>query len=122
VRRDADLQYALHQPDYFQKLELKAAPAIGFTAPPTGAKTIISSTMSKPDCLPATVFKVDNSSPDVATVLFEDYKNFGGPMVATKTTSRTGKSVRTFTYTSVTYQPLSDAVFELQEPVKALLK
>ena len=59
-RRDADLQYALHQPEYFKKLELAGITDfeghrfIGCMEPPIGAKTIISSMTSKPGCSSAT--------------------------------------------------------------------
>jgi len=43
-------------------------------------------------------------------------------LIATKVTSRTGDYLRTFTYTSVTYEPLADSVFELPQAVKTLLK
>jgi hypothetical protein len=58
----------------------------------------------------------------VATLVFQDYKSFGGPLVATKLTARTGDHMRTFTYKSVTYEPLADSGFELPQAVKALLK
>jgi hypothetical protein len=54
-------------------------------------------------------------------VLFQDYKNFGGPLMATKATSRSGDHWRSFTYQTVTYEPLADSVFELPPAVKTLL-
>jgi hypothetical protein len=53
-----------------------------------------------------------------ATALFEDYKDFGGVLVATKNTSRDGKDVSVFTITSVTYDDVDDAVFALPEAVQ----
>jgi hypothetical protein len=44
-----------------------------------------------------------------------------GPLVATKVTSRSGDRWRTFTYKSVSYEPVADFVFELPQAVKALL-
>jgi hypothetical protein len=99
VRRDADLQYALHQPAYFKKLEF--AGVTDFEGHPC--------------------YWLDNSSGAVAIVLFQDYKSFGGPLVATRVTSRSGDRWRTFTYTSVSYEPVADSVFELPQAVKALL-
>jgi hypothetical protein len=37
-------------------------------------------------------------------------------------TFHTGDHTRTFTYTSVSYKPLADSVFELPPAVQALLK
>jgi len=42
-------------------------------------------------------------------------------LVATKVTSRSGDRWRTFTYTSVSYAPVADSVFDLPQAVKALL-
>lgn len=62
VRRDADLQYPLHSQTISKNLNSraspisKAGPAIGFTAPPIGARTTISSMMSRPACSRVTVF------------------------------------------------------------------
>jgi hypothetical protein len=52
--------------------------------------------------------------------LFQDYKRFGGPLVATKIVSRTGDRTQTITFTSVSYGPLEDSIFELPQAVKAL--
>jgi hypothetical protein len=54
--------------------------------------------------------------------VFQDYKSFGGPLLATKVISRTGDHTQTVTYTSVTYEPLADSLFELPQAVKALQK
>jgi hypothetical protein len=53
-----------------------------------------------------------------ATAIFEDYKDFGGVLVATKNTSRDGNDVSVFTITSVTYDDVDDAVFALPEAVQ----
>jgi hypothetical protein len=42
--------------------------------------------------------------------------------VATTTVNRVGDQVQTFTYETVTYEPLPDSLFELPQAVKALLK
>ena len=66
-------------------------------------------------------FQADDSSSALVVVLFQDYKSFGGPLVATKVTSRSGNQWRTITYKSVSYAPLADSLFELPQAVKALL-
>jgi hypothetical protein len=128
VRRDADLQYALHQPDYFRNLDL--AGVTDFDG--RSCYWLHGTTHWGKDnnqfydvqtgLLAGYRFQADNKSAAVSTLVFRDYKNFGGPQVATKLTSRTGDHVRTFTFTSVTYESLADSLFELPQAVKALLK
>jgi hypothetical protein len=43
-------------------------------------------------------------------------------LLATKNTTRSGDQSRTFTYKSVSYDPLDDSVFELPPAIKALMK
>jgi hypothetical protein len=56
-----------------------------------------------------------------ATATFEDYKDFGGVLMPVKTTTRDGDSLSVFVITSVTYDDVSDSVFELPEAVRAKL-
>ena len=127
VRRDADLQYALHQPAYFKKLEFAGVtdfeghPCYWLRGTTKWGKDNNQFYNVQTGLLEGYRFQVDNASSAVATVQFQDYKSFGGPLVATKVTSRSGDSWRTFTYKSVTYEPLADSVFELPQAVKALL-
>jgi hypothetical protein len=67
-------------------------------------------------------FEADDASKIITIALFQDYKNFGGPLIATKNISRTGDKSQTFTYRAVSYEPLDDSIFELPPAVKALLK
>jgi hypothetical protein len=127
-RRDADLQYPLHQPDYFQKLDLAGV------ADFEGHKCywLHGTTHWGKDnnqfydvntgLLVGYRFQVDTASTDVAIALFEDYKSFGGPLIATKNTSRSGDHFQTFVYKSVSYEPLDDSLFELPQAVKTLMK
>jgi len=127
IRRDADLQYPLHQPDYFKKLEL--AGVTDFEG--RRCYWLHGTTHWDKDnnqfydvqtgLLAGYRFQADDSSKTVMTALFEDYKNFGGPLVATKNTSRNGDHFQTFTYKSVSYEPLADSLFELPSAVKALM-
>jgi len=116
IRRDADLQYPLHQPDYFQKLELAGVTDF------EGHKCywLHGATHWGKDnnqfydvntgLLAGYRFQVDTASKDVAVATFEDYKSFGGPLVATKNTSRSGDKFQTFIYKSISYEPLDDSV------------
>jgi hypothetical protein len=67
-------------------------------------------------------FQADSSSGGVAIALFEDYKSFGGPLLATKVSFRSGDHTQTFTYKSVSYEPLADSLFDLPQAVRALVK
>ena len=127
VRRDADLQYALHQPAYFNKLEFNGVTEFegrscywlnGITH---WGKDNNQFYDVRTGLLQGYRFQADDSSGAIVIVLFEDYKSFGGPLVATKITSRNGDHRRTFTFKTVSYAPLADSVFDLPQAVKALL-
>jgi hypothetical protein len=128
VRRDADLQYALHQPDYFAKLELAGItefdgrPCYWLHGTTHWGKDNNQFYDVETGLLAGYRFQADDKSAAVSTLVFRDYKNFGGPLVATTLTSRTGDHVRSFTFTSVTYEPLADSLFVLPQTVKALVK
>ena len=128
LRRDADLQYALHQTDYFQKLELAGITdfeghhCYWLHGTTHWGKDNNQYYDVETGLLVGYRFQTDSSSPVTATQLFRDYRDFGGPLVATTVTWRTGDRTQTFTYTSVSYEPLADSVFELPEAVKALLE
>jgi len=127
VRRDADLQYALHQPSYFKKLDFAGVtnfeghPCYWLHGTTNWGKDNNQFYNVQTGLLEGYRFQVDNSSGAVAIVLFQDYKSFGGPLVATKVTFRSGERWRTFTYRSVSYEPVADSVFELPQAVKSML-
>jgi hypothetical protein len=109
VRRDADLQYALHQPAYFKKLEF--AGVTDFEGHP--CYWLHGTTNWGKD---------NNQFYNVQTGLLQGYRfQLDNSLVATRVTSRSGDRWRTFTYTSVSYEPVADSVFELPQAVKALL-
>jgi len=126
VRRDADLQYALHQPDYFKKLELAGItdfdgrPCYWLHGTTHWGKDNNQFYDMKTGLLAGYRFEADDASKTVTTALFQDYKNFGGPLIATRNITRTGDRSQTFIYESVTYEPLPDSMFELPEAVKRL--
>lgn len=127
ARRDADLQYALHQRAYFKKLEFSGVtdfeghPCYRLHGVTNWGKDNNQFYNVQTGLLEGYRFQVDNSSGAVATVQFQDYKSFGGPLVATKVTSRSGDRWRTFIYKSVSYAPVADSAFDLPQAVKALL-
>jgi hypothetical protein len=128
ARRDADLQYALHQPDYFKNLDLagvtdfEGRPCYWLHGTTHWGKDNNQFYDVQTGLLAGYRFQADDKSAAVSTLVFQDYKNFGGPMVATKMTLRTGDHVRTFTFKSVSYEPLADSLFDLPPAVKALVK
>jgi|ERR1700733_4861025 hypothetical protein len=128
VRRDADLQYPLHQPDYFKKLELagitdfEGRRCYWLHGTTNWGKDNNQFYDLDTGLLVGYRFQSDDSSKAVIIALFQDYKNFGGPLVATKNISRSGDHSQTFIYKTVSYDPVPDSVFDLPQSIKALLK
>ena len=128
VRRDADLQYALHQPDYFKKLELAGITdfeghhCYWLHGTTHWGKDNNQFYDVQTGLLVGYRFQADDSSKAIITAVFDDYKDFGGLLVATKNTSRSGDHFQTFVYKAVTYEPLPDSLFELPQAVKARIK
>lgn len=129
IRRDADLQYSLHQPDYFKKIELAGIPEFDgrrcywLHGTTHWGKDNNQYYDLETGLLAGYKFQSDSSGSAVVTILLlKDYKNFGGPMVATQLINHTGDSTQTIRFTSVSYEPLDDSIFELPESIKKLLK
>jgi hypothetical protein len=128
VRRDADLQYPLHQADYFTKLDLAGITDFeghrcywlhGTThwGKDNNQFYDLSSGL-----LVGYRFQSDDKGSVPTIVVFDNYRSFGGPLVATRQTGRQGNQTLTTTVTSVSYEPLADSLFELPASVKALVK
>jgi hypothetical protein len=128
MRRDTDFQYPLHQPDYFQKLEFAGVTQFDgrscywLHGTTHWGKDNNQFYDVQTGLLAGYRFQADDSSGGVAIALFQDYKNFGGPLVATRSTTRSAGQSRTFTYRSVSYETIADSLFELPPAVKALMK
>jgi hypothetical protein len=128
VRRDADLQYALHQPDYFTKFDLAGITDFeGHLCYWLHGTTHWGKDNNQfydvnTGLLVGYRFQSDDKSSIATILVFADYKSFGGPLVATRQVGRQGDQTQTTTVTSVSYEPLADSVFDLPAPVKALLK
>jgi hypothetical protein len=128
VRRDGDLQYALHQPDYFTRLEL--AGVVDFEG--HRCYWLLGTTHwgkdnnqfydTKTGLLVGYRFQSDDKRSMATILVFDDYKIFGGPLVPTKISGRQGNQTQMTTLMSVSYEPLADSLFELPATVKALLK
>lgn len=128
IRRDKDLQYSLHKKDYFKKLEMAGVTDFeghkcywlhGVT---NWGKDNNQFYDVATGLLVGYRFESDDASKTTRVQVFDDYKSFGGPLIATKNISRAGDQSQTFTYSSVSYEPVADSLFELPEAVKALLK
>ncbi|HTS37921.1 MAG TPA: hypothetical protein VMH04_19755 [Candidatus Solibacter sp.] len=128
IRRDADLQYPLHQPDYFTKLELAGVTdfeghqCYWLHGTTHWGKDNNQFYDIKTGLLVGYRFQVDTASNDTAVVVFDDYKSFGGQLVATKNVSRSGGQTQTYIYKSVSYEPLADSLFDAPQAVKLLMK
>jgi len=128
VRRDADLQYALHQPDYFKKLELAGVTdfeghhCYWLHGTTHWGKDNNQFYDVQTGLLVGYRFQADAGSPIINVAVFSDYKSFGGRLTATKLVNRIGDRMRILNITSVTYEPLQDALFDLPPSVKALRK
>jgi len=128
IRRDADLQYALHQPDYFKKLELAGVSdfeghrCYWLHGTTKWGKENNQFYDVETGLLTGYRYESDDSAKTLTFTIFEDYRNFGGPLIATRNTTRLGNHSQTFIYESVNYEPLSDSIFELPPAVKALVK
>jgi hypothetical protein len=128
IRRDADLQYPLHQPDYFKKLELggirdfEGHRCYWLHGTTNWGKDNNQFYDVETGLLVGYRFESDDLSKALTFAIFEDYRNFGGPLIATRNTTRAGNNSRTFIYKSVSYEPLADSIFELPPAVKALVK
>jgi outer membrane lipoprotein-sorting protein len=126
--RDTDLQYPLHQSHYFKKLKLAGVTDF------EGHRCYWLRGTSKwgrennqfydveTGLLDGWRFEADDASKTITSELFEDYKKIGDRLIATKTISHSGDHSQTFTYKSVSYEPLDDSIFELPPAVKALIK
>ena len=128
IRRDTDLQYALHQPDYFRKLELAGVTdfeghrCYWLHGTTNWGKDNNQFYDVDTGLLVGYRFESDDAAKTITIALFQDYKNFGGPLMATKVVFRTGDRSGSRTYKSVNYEPLADSLFEPPEAIKRLVK
>ena len=127
-RREADLLYPLHEPDYFSKLELagitdfEGHPCYWLHGVTNWGKDNNQFYDVKTGLLVGDRFQSDTPGGDVITEVFQDYRSFAGPLTATRRTSRTGDRTETFFFRDISYAALPDDLFELPSSVRALLR
>lgn len=128
IARDADMYYHLHVLDYFKKLEV------------VGVKDFEGhqcydlkgvNNWNQPNeqfydkdsgLLIGYFFNTKwRGGPGDTTATFEDYKDFGGVLIATKNTGRDANGVTVGLVTSVTYDDVDDSAFALPDAVKKAL-
>jgi hypothetical protein len=125
IARDADMYYHLHVLDYFKRLEVVgvqefqghqcyALKGVNNWNQPNEQFYDTSSGL-----LIGYFFNTKwRGGPGDTTATFEDYKNFGGVLLPTKTTGRDATGASISLVTSVTYDDVDDSVFALPDAVK----
>jgi len=127
VRRDADLQYPLHQPDYFRELKLAGVTDFeGHTCYWLHGTTLWGKDNNQfydveTGLLVGYRFQSDDGAKQNVIALFQGYQRFGGLLMPTKRISRVAERTQTFTITSVSLEPLTDSLFDPPQDVKKLL-
>jgi outer membrane lipoprotein-sorting protein len=126
--RDADLQYPLHQSDYFKQLELAGVTDFeGHRCYWLHGTTNWGRDNNQfydvdSGLLVGNRFESDDASKTITIELYQDYKNLGGGrLFATKTVARNGDHIQTYTYKAISYDPIDDSIFDLPSSVKAAL-
>src|SRR5262249_31117668 len=113
ARRDADLQYALHQPDYFTTLDFagvadfEGRPCYWLHGTTHWGKDNNQFYDVETGLLSGYRYQADAGSPVVIVAVFSEYKSLGGRLIPTKLVNRMGDRRSTITFTSVTHEPLS---------------
>jgi hypothetical protein len=90
ARRDADLYYSLHEPDYFTRLKTAGVPdfeghrCYWLRGTTHGGKDNNQFYDVKTGVLVGYRFQSDDKSATMTILVFDNYKSFGGQLVATK--------------------------------------
>ena len=128
VARDADMYYHLHVMQYFRSMEVidvqtfNGRPCYHVKGVNNWGKQNEQFYDLETGLLVGYAFNTAwRGGNGAATQVFEDYRDFGGVRMATKNTTRDGNDVSVFTIESVTWDDVSDSVFELPAAVRAKL-
>jgi hypothetical protein len=128
IRRDADLQYALHQPDYFSSLDLvgvedfEGRPCYHLHGITHWGKDNNQFYDVNTGLLIGYRYQSDDASSQPVVLVYSDYKSFGAHLMPTRSVTRTPQGTTTFTLVSVSYEPIPESLFDLPPAVKALIK
>ena len=125
IARDADMYYHLHVLDYFKKLDVVGV------VPFAGHQCYDLKGVNNWNQPNEQFYDKDSGlligyrfntkwrgGPGDTTATFEDYKDFGGVLMSTKTTGRDSNGVSIGLITSVTYDDVDDSVFVLPDAVR----
>jgi hypothetical protein len=125
IARDADMYYHLHVMQYFASMEVvdvkefNGRPCYHLKGINNWGKLNEQFYDKENGLLLGYAFNTAwRGGKGTATATFEDYRDFGGVLVATKTTSRDGDDVSVDVMESVTFDDVDDAVFVLPEAVQ----
>lgn len=128
IARDADMYYHLRVMDYFKSLEVvdvqdfEGRPCYHLLGINNWGQQNEQFYEKETALLRGYKFNTAwRGGAGAATALFEDYKAFGGVLMATRSTSREGGQVSVFLITSVTWDDVPEATFELPTAVRAAL-
>ena len=125
VARDADMYYHLHVMNYFKSMEVvdikdfNGRPCYHLKGVNNWGRVNEHFYDTQSGLLAGYAFNTAwRGGKGDATETFEDYKDFGGVRMPTKTTSREGDQMAITLVTSVSYDDVDDSVFTLPEAVK----
>src|SRR5579862_1099163 len=124
MARDADMYYHLHVMNYFRSMEVidvkefNGRPCYHLKGVNNWGKTNEQFYDKENGLLVGYAFNTAwRGGNGDATALFEDYKDFGGVLTATKNTSHDGADVSIFYIDSVTYDDVPDSAVALPDAV-----
>ncbi len=125
IARDADMYYHLHVLDYFKKLDVVGVQQFA------GHQCYALKGVNNWNQPNEQFYDKDSGlligyllntkwrgGPGKTTATFEDYKNYGGVLMAAKTTGRDATGASISLVTSVTYDDVDDSIFVLPDEVK----
>jgi hypothetical protein len=127
-RRDADLQYALHQPDYFRSLDLvgvedfEGRPCYRLHGITHWGKDNNQFYDVKTGLLAGYRYQSDDALSQPVVAVFSDYKTFGAHLMPTRFVTRTAQDTSSITLERVSYESIPDSLFDLPPSITALTK
>lgn len=128
IARDADMYYHLHVMDYFHTMEVidvqefNGHPCYHLKGVNNWGKVNEQFYDRQSGLLIGYAFNTAwRGGNGAATATFEDYRDFGGVLMAAKTITRDGNSLSVFSITLISYDDVDDSIFALPQPVRERL-